>query len=136
GGAGACAIRHPRHDDSARHFRHANAARLAAGGAGQPRPLGAVPEAARRAARVRRSGADDRPQQLSQRRGDPPRRRAAHGATLKAVGGASMLIYTRQVRIEWGWCDPMGIVFFPRYFELFDSCTTAMFAKALGMSKF
>jgi 4-hydroxybenzoyl-CoA thioesterase len=47
-----------------------------------------------------------------------------------------MLVHTRHVRIEWGWCDPMGIVFFPRYFEMFDSCTTAMFSKALGMSKF
>jgi 4-hydroxybenzoyl-CoA thioesterase len=47
-----------------------------------------------------------------------------------------MLVHTRQVRIEWGWCDPMGIVFFPRYFEMFDACTTAMFSQALGMSKF
>jgi len=47
-----------------------------------------------------------------------------------------MLTHTRQVRIEWGWCDPAGIVFFPRYFEMLDSCTTALFSKALGMSKF
>jgi 4-hydroxybenzoyl-CoA thioesterase len=47
-----------------------------------------------------------------------------------------MLTHTRQLRIEWGWCDPAGIVFFPRYFEIFDSCTTAMFSHALGMSKF
>lgn len=47
-----------------------------------------------------------------------------------------MLVHTRKLRIEWGWCDPAGIVFFPRYFEIFDSCTTMMFCQALGMSKF
>jgi len=46
-----------------------------------------------------------------------------------------MLTYTRTTRIEWGDCDPAGIVFFPRYFALFDSCTTALFSKALGMTK-
>jgi 4-hydroxybenzoyl-CoA thioesterase len=47
-----------------------------------------------------------------------------------------MLTYTRNTRIEWGDCDPAGIVFYPRYFALFDSCTTGLFSKALGMSKF
>jgi 4-hydroxybenzoyl-CoA thioesterase len=46
-----------------------------------------------------------------------------------------MLIYTRETRIEWGDCDPAGIVFYPRYFALFDSCTTALFSKTLGMTK-
>ena len=55
----------------------------AAGGAGFARRLGAVPEAARRAARIRRAGACTCIHNaLSQRRGDPPRRRAAHGAAL------------------------------------------------------
>ena len=47
-----------------------------------------------------------------------------------------LMIYTRHARIEWGDCDPAGIVFFPRYFAMFDSCTTALFSQALGMSKF
>jgi 4-hydroxybenzoyl-CoA thioesterase len=47
-----------------------------------------------------------------------------------------MLTYIRQTRIEWGDCDPAGIVFFPRYFAMFDSCTTALFSQALGMSKY
>jgi 4-hydroxybenzoyl-CoA thioesterase len=47
-----------------------------------------------------------------------------------------MLTYTRTTRIEWGDCDPAGIVFFPRYFALFDSCTTALFSQALGMTKY
>ena len=31
---------------------------------------------------------------------------------------------------------PGRIVFFPRYFAMFDSCTTALFSQALGMSKY
>ena len=40
----------------------------------------------------------------------------------------------RNVRIEWGDCDPAGIVYFPRYFALFDSCTAAAF-EAVGYPK-
>ncbi len=47
-----------------------------------------------------------------------------------------MLTNKRNVRIEWGDCDPAGIVFYPRYFALFDSSTTALFERALGMTKF
>jgi len=47
-----------------------------------------------------------------------------------------MLTYTRNARIEWGDCDPAGIVFYPRYFDMFDSCTTALFSMALGMTKY
>jgi len=42
----------------------------------------------------------------------------------------------RNVRIEWGDCDPAGIVFYPRYFAIFDSSTTALFERALGMTKY
>jgi 4-hydroxybenzoyl-CoA thioesterase len=41
-----------------------------------------------------------------------------------------MLINQRTVRIEWGDCDPAGIVYFPRYFEIFDACTVALFERA------
>jgi 4-hydroxybenzoyl-CoA thioesterase len=47
-----------------------------------------------------------------------------------------MLVNTRQVRIEWGQCDPFGIVFYPRYFEIFDACISALFERGLGMTKF
>jgi len=40
----------------------------------------------------------------------------------------------KTIHIEWGDCDPAQIVYFPRYFEYFDNCTTALFAKA-GFSK-
>jgi 4-hydroxybenzoyl-CoA thioesterase len=42
----------------------------------------------------------------------------------------------RTVRIEWGDCDPAGIIFYPRYFEIFDASTAALFERALGMTKF
>jgi 4-hydroxybenzoyl-CoA thioesterase len=48
----------------------------------------------------------------------------------------ALLTNTRTVRIEWGDCDPAGIVFYPRYFEIFDSSTTALFERALGMTKY
>ena len=44
-----------------------------------------------------------------------------------------MLVSTRTIRIEWGDCDPAGIVFYPRYFAFFDACTAALFEHALGM---
>ena len=48
----------------------------------------------------------------------------------------SRITYTRNTRIEWGDCDPAGIVFYPRYLALFDSCTTALFSQVLGLSKY
>ncbi|HVY59794.1 MAG TPA: thioesterase family protein [Xanthobacteraceae bacterium] len=47
-----------------------------------------------------------------------------------------MLSNSRNVRIEWGDCDPAGIVFYPRYFAMFDTSTTALFERALGMTKY
>lgn len=44
-------------------------------------------------------------------------------------------IVTRTERIYWGDCDPAGIIYFPRYFDMLDRSTTAMFEQALGMTK-
>ncbi|MBV8790583.1 MAG: acyl-CoA thioesterase [Pseudolabrys sp.] len=41
----------------------------------------------------------------------------------------------RKVRIEWGDCDPAGIIFYPRYFGIFDNATAGLFEAALGMTK-
>jgi 4-hydroxybenzoyl-CoA thioesterase len=41
-----------------------------------------------------------------------------------------------QRRIQWGECDPAGIVFYPRYFEMFDAATTGMFSAATGLTKY
>jgi len=41
----------------------------------------------------------------------------------------------RTVRIEWGDCDPAGIVFYPRYFAMFNHSTELLIERALGMKK-
>ena len=46
-----------------------------------------------------------------------------------------MLVNTRRLTIEWGDCDPAGIVFYPRYFAMFDASTGALFARAFGGTK-
>ncbi len=46
-----------------------------------------------------------------------------------------MLTNIRSTRIEWCDCDPAGIIFYPRYFEIFDTSTTALIERALGMNK-
>jgi len=40
----------------------------------------------------------------------------------------------RQLTIEWGQCDPAGIVFNSRYFEMFDISTWMLFEAALGVT--
>ena len=49
---------------------------------------------------------------------------------------SAMLTNSRELRIEWGDCDPAGIVFYPRYFAMFDHSTTSLFTRATGLSKF
>lgn len=46
-----------------------------------------------------------------------------------------MLTFARTTRIEWGDCDPAGIIFYARYFDIFDISTTTMLEGALGMKK-
>jgi 4-hydroxybenzoyl-CoA thioesterase len=46
-----------------------------------------------------------------------------------------MLSNRRTVRIEWGDCDPAGIVFYPRYFAMFDHSTVLLIEHALGVNK-
>jgi 4-hydroxybenzoyl-CoA thioesterase len=58
-----------------------------------------------------------------------PARRAC-GATLP------FLCQFTTRRIEWGECDPAGIVFYPRFFAMFDNATTLLFSAALGMTKY
>ena len=40
----------------------------------------------------------------------------------------------RTVRVEWGDCDAAGIVFYPRYFAMFDAATHYLF-EAAGWKK-
>jgi 4-hydroxybenzoyl-CoA thioesterase len=44
-------------------------------------------------------------------------------------------VHRRQLVIEWGYCDPAGIVFNSRFFEIFDTCTWALFEAALGVPR-
>ena len=46
-----------------------------------------------------------------------------------------MLVNSRQVEIEFGDCDPAGIVYYPNYFRMFDAATAHLFEAALGMKK-
>jgi 4-hydroxybenzoyl-CoA thioesterase len=46
-----------------------------------------------------------------------------------------MFTNTRMTRIEWGDCDPAGIIFYGRYFTIFDVSTTMILERALGMKK-
>jgi 4-hydroxybenzoyl-CoA thioesterase len=41
-----------------------------------------------------------------------------------------MLVSHKKLLVEWGHCDPAGIVFFPQYLVWFDDCTTALFLDA------
>jgi 4-hydroxybenzoyl-CoA thioesterase len=41
------------------------------------------------------------------------------------------LIFNRQLRVEWGQCDPAGTMFNSHFFELFDTNTWLLFQSAL-----
>src|SRR5215510_11714349 len=43
------------------------------------------------------------------------------------------LVHHKRLRIEWGHCDPAGIVFNSRFFEFFDWSAWQMFEAALGV---
>jgi 4-hydroxybenzoyl-CoA thioesterase len=45
------------------------------------------------------------------------------------------LVHHRQLTIEWGHCDPAGIVFNSRFFEYFDWCTWQLFEDTLGVPR-
>lgn len=41
-----------------------------------------------------------------------------------------MFTSRRRIRVEWGDCDPAGIVFYPNYFRWFDASTAILFEDA------
>lgn len=43
--------------------------------------------------------------------------------------------FARDLTIEWGHCDPAGIVFNPRFFEFFDWSTALLLEAATGHAK-
>ena len=44
------------------------------------------------------------------------------------------MTYARQIRVEFNHCDPAGIVFYPRYFEMTNSVCENFFRDAVGWS--
>ena len=44
------------------------------------------------------------------------------------------MIYRRDIRIEFNHCDPAGIVFYPRYFEMTNSVAENFFREVAGQS--
>ena len=44
------------------------------------------------------------------------------------------MTYRREIAIEFNHCDPAGIVFYPRYYEMLNSVIENFFADALGRS--
>lgn len=44
------------------------------------------------------------------------------------------MAYRRSIRIEFNHCDPAGIVFYPRYFEMTNSLTENFFREVVGYS--
>src|SRR3954454_13088658 len=56
----------------------------------------------------------------------PPKRR---------IETREMFSNRRSVRIEWGGCDPAGLVLYPGYFAMFDHSTVLLIERALGMRK-
>ena len=46
-----------------------------------------------------------------------------------------MFTRTRNIEIEFGDCDPAGIVYFPNYLRFFDDATAHLVSAALGMKK-
>ena len=117
---------------SPRDISDADAARALAAGAGQPRGLAAVSEEARRSVAIRCAGEAHDRKPLPQRRSRPARCGAAHGAALNSTPKS---VPTSATYASDGNCRPAGIIFYPRYFEIFDTCTTVLIERALGMNK-
>ncbi len=46
-----------------------------------------------------------------------------------------MFTHTIKVEIQFGDCDPAGIVYYPNYFRFFDHATAAMLSAAFAMHK-
>ncbi|MBJ7576517.1 acyl-CoA thioesterase [Devosia sp. MC532] len=46
-----------------------------------------------------------------------------------------MFSNSTRVLIQFGDCDPAGIVYYPNYFRMFDNATAALLSAAFGMNK-
>src|SRR5437660_11945205 len=57
-----------------------------------------------------------------------------HRCAWRRARARRMFVHRRDVQIQWGDCDPANIVYYPRYFEMFDDSTSILF-EAAGFSK-
>jgi 4-hydroxybenzoyl-CoA thioesterase len=57
-----------------------------------------------------------------------------HDTTASAAAAPAGLVLRREIRVEWGDCDPAQIVFYPRYLAFFDASTAWLF-EAAGIPK-
>jgi 4-hydroxybenzoyl-CoA thioesterase len=46
-----------------------------------------------------------------------------------------MLTANRRIEIQFGDCDPAGIIYFPNFYRFFDDATAHLISAALGMRK-
>ena len=53
----------------------------------------------------------------------------------RGISGVASFTFRRQLTVEWGHCDPAGIVFNSRFFEMFDISTWMLFEAALGVKR-
>ena len=99
--------------------------------------VGAVSEAARPAAAIRRAGAPHDREPLSQWRSRPARRRAAHGAAIALLPDTSLHAHQHPApRASNGaTAIPPASSSIARYFEIFDTSTTMLIERALGMKQ-
>src|SRR6266850_2437331 len=61
--------------------------------------------------------------------------RISHRDTPPDLVTGEYFISRRDVVVEWGHCDPAGIVFHPRFIEYFDWCCVLLLESATGMTK-
>jgi 4-hydroxybenzoyl-CoA thioesterase len=64
-----------------------------------------------------------------------PGGRRQHGPLARPQRKSAMFTNTHSLTVEWGDCDPAGIVFYPRFFAMFDAATACLLAAASGMSR-
>jgi 4-hydroxybenzoyl-CoA thioesterase len=55
------------------------------------------------------------------------------GIVMPGAKRVASFTFRRQLTVEWGHCDPAGIVFNPHFFEFFDASTWLLFEAALGV---
>ena len=55
------------------------------------------------------------------------------GGAIDARQADAQQVFATEVTVRFGDCDPAGIVFYPRYFEMFNNLVEDWCAQALGM---